>query len=89
MAPSKKSFLPSLIRITAIVWLVFILSFSLGVYVYSAKKWPYPVVEDIEKFIKGHSEEKTTLIDKIKNDLGAKPTRHIVYPQTQYPTPAH
>ncbi|MCP4666641.1 MAG: hypothetical protein GY849_09755 [Deltaproteobacteria bacterium] len=66
-----------MVRLIALCWLVFIVAFLTGLYVYGKKIWPYPIVKEFEEFVAGHSEEKTTLAQKIANDLGNKPTRHM------------
>lgn len=45
---------------------------------YSAKKWPYPIIAELEKFISGDKEETKSLVQKVKNDLNFKPERHII-----------
>lgn len=87
MKPSKNKTASRIIFFIAAFWLIFICSTSLGIYIYAAKKWPYPLVKEIEKFIKGNSEEKTSLIEKIQNDLNFKPARHIVHSQKHYTIP--
>ncbi len=65
-------------RAVAALWLIFLLAFFLGIYVYSNKKWPYPLINEIELYVAGHSEEDTNLVEKVKNDLDIVPSRHIV-----------
>lgn len=66
-----------LIRILAIVWLVALASFAFGVYVSIAKIWPYSVIEEVMLFVEGDEEESTTLVEKVANDIGIKPNRHL------------
>ena len=70
---SKKIF-----KIFSLCWLLFLVSFSLGLYIYGAKVWPYPLIKEIERFISGHNMEQATLGEKILNDLNFKPSRHLV-----------
>ncbi len=67
-----------LIFIISCSWLAILSAFSIGVYVYATKKWPYPLIAEIEKFITGDKEETKTLVEKVKNDLNFKPERHII-----------
>jgi hypothetical protein len=66
------------IRVVAMCWLILLAGFFGGVYVSGAQIWPYPILKDIKDFIAGHKEEKTSLAEKLENDLGIKPSRHIV-----------
>jgi len=61
----------------SVVWLMAVSAFLLGVYVYAAQKWPYPLIVEIEEFIAGDKEEGKSLIERVKNDLNFKPTRHL------------
>jgi Arylsulfotransferase (ASST) len=66
------------VRQLAIYWLIFITAFIGGIYLYSAQRWPYPLVKQVEDYIRGDEGEQTTLFEKISNDLNLKPTRLIV-----------
>jgi hypothetical protein len=66
------------IRIVSLCWLVLLAGFLGGIYVYATEIWPYPILKDIKDFVAGHEEEKTSLAEKLENDLGIKPSRHIV-----------
>lgn len=72
--PGVGKFIP----IISAIWLVILLAFSLGIYIYAAKKWPYPLIAEIEKFIAGDKEETKSLVQKVKNDLNFRPERHII-----------
>lgn len=76
-----------LLRLLAIFWLVIVFAFSLGIYTYSSKKWPYPVIKSLEAFIAGNSEEKTGIVQKIQNDLDITPNRHLVKSQKEISIP--
>jgi len=71
------------IFLISFVWLAVLTAFTIGVYVYAAKKWPYPLIAEIEKFVAGDKEETKTLVEKVKNDLNFKPTRHIISSQRE------
>lgn len=71
-------------KLTALLWLVFIFSFVLGVVTYITETWPYPLINEIETFVKGHPEERTNLMQKIENDFGVKPSRHIFEMKDDY-----
>ena len=64
-------------RMIAAFWLVFLLGFSGGLFVYYTKVWPYGTLKEIERFVRGHLSEDLSLVEKIKNDLDFKPSRHI------------
>jgi hypothetical protein len=67
-----------IIRVIALCWLVFLIAFILGLYVYHTKIWPYAILENIKNFVAGDIEERSSLSEKIKNDFNLKPCRHIV-----------
>ncbi|SLM29965.1 putative Lipoprotein [Desulfamplus magnetovallimortis] len=69
----------NIVIILSFSWLVFCAAFTLGVYVYSARIWPYPVISAVENFITGDSAESTTVVEKLMNDFDFKPTRQIVH----------
>ena len=66
------------VMVIALCWLVFVTAFMAGLYVYAAQVWPYPIVAKIQQFVAGDTEEKATLMEKVKNDLNFKPARHII-----------
>ena len=66
------------IRSVAICWLIFITAFISGIYLYSAQLWPYPLVKQLEAYLRGNEGEQTTLMEKISNDLDLRPSRLIV-----------
>jgi len=63
------------LRWIAAGWLIFVLAFSLGVYIYAAQVWPYPIIHSIERFVIGAGQE-LSLLEKLRNDLGLAPERH-------------
>ena len=71
------------IRFAALWWIVFLVAFCCGLYVYRAKVWPYSLINEIELFIAGHNMEQATLGEKILNDLNLKPSRHLVDSDTK------
>lgn len=78
MPMKAKSGPGKVVFIISFAWLIILSAFSYGVYSYAAKKWPYPLIAEIEKFVVGDKEEKKTLVEKVKNDLNFKPERHII-----------
>jgi hypothetical protein len=62
-------------------------SFSAGIYIYAAKKWPYPMIQELEQFMVGDPGESTTLLEKIQNDLNILPSRHIATSQKTFHIP--
>jgi hypothetical protein len=78
------------VRVVAASWLVFLVGFFGGVFVYYTKVWPYGVLKEIKEFATGHAEESTSLMEKIKNDLEFEPSRYItgdadaIFPNNQY-----
>jgi len=77
------------IRLAAIVWLVFVFGFGLGIYIHATEHWPYPLVEEFQAFVAGHQEEQTGLVEKISNDLNITPARHIADLNQPFPVPDH
>ncbi len=75
-------------RMIAICWLVFIIAFFYGIYIYANQIWPYPIVDAMQKFAAGDPEEKTSLVEKLENDLDIVPARHIVDCEKKYPIPS-
>lgn len=78
-----------LIRTLALLWLVFLGAFALGAYVVASQTWPYPLIAAVQAFVAGDAGEDTTLVDKLINDLGITPARHVVDSQLSYPIPSH
>ncbi len=78
------------VRVVAASWLVFLVGFFGGIFVYYTKVWPYGVLKEIKDFATGHAEESTSLMEKIKNDLEFEPSRYItgdadpLFPNNQY-----
>ena len=64
-------------------FLVFFLGFMSGWIVYSGKHGPYQIMRDLEKFL--FTQESLTLVQKLKNDFGIYPYRHLA----QYQVPAN
>ena len=60
----------------AIAWIALIAGVVLGLYVYSAQIWPYPLVREVEAWVVG--EGITTFGEKLANDFNLVPTRHLV-----------
>ncbi|WP_321491549.1 arylsulfotransferase family protein [uncultured Desulfobacter sp.] len=84
---SEKKNRGSFLRLLALCWLVFLTSFCAGIYIYVAKIWPYPIIITIEKFLAGHPEENTSLLEKLENDLDIIPARHLVNSEKEYDIP--
>ena len=63
-------------RMLSIIWLVFLLSFTAGLVVMDQKVWPYSVVQELKKFVRGGAGEQTDLVGRIKNDLNLGTGRH-------------
>jgi hypothetical protein len=68
------------LSILALSWLIFLAAFAGGVVTAERKTWPYPLIQEWLAFIAGHAEERTTLGQKLQNDLGLAPARHLVTP---------
>ena len=67
----------------AVIWLVLLAGFMAGLYVYATRCWPYPLVRSVEAWLSG--EGGATLGDKLANDLGLSPARHLVRAQYRPP----
>ena len=66
-----------IVRTILAFYLILVAGFSLGVVVMHSKIWPYEPIFNVYHFVQGHIEEETSLVDKIANDLGIKPSRHF------------
>ncbi len=71
------------IQKTALAYLVGLGLFAWGVSVGLYQVFPYSYILKVQEFAAGHDLEKeTTVIEKLENDLGLKPKRHVYsYPQ--------
>lgn len=86
--PEPASRLPLLFAVLAAAWLLFVAAWGLGAWAVATKTWPWPQIESMLGFVAGDKEEGTTLAEKVKNDFGWKPSRHIVESQRKYEAPA-
>jgi len=73
-----------IIQIVALVWLVAIAAFALGMYVNATQAWPYGLIQELRGFAAGNAAEETTLVEKVANDLDVHPSRHIVRPKRPF-----
>jgi hypothetical protein len=87
-APKSKDPLRWL-RNIAIIWLLFLAAYSLGYLTRHQSLWPDELLSQVSEFVVGDSEEQTTLTEKVLNDFGLKPGRHIVETQKAYDIPDH
>lgn len=75
------------IRNIALLWLVFLCAYFLGIATHKWKIWPYRALSEIKTFVAGDGDEDTSLRDRVINDVGANPARHIVELQDAYEIP--
>ena len=81
---------PEFLRVAALVWLALVAVYALGAVSATKHYWPYSQIHAAWQFVVGHPEERTTLWQKIVNDAGALPLRHVVprapkaYPDSAY-----
>ncbi|MEM1411548.1 MAG: arylsulfotransferase family protein [Pseudomonadota bacterium] len=75
------------LRGLAIVWLVFLGAYGLGYMTHRAELWPFASLEATSEFIFGDGVEQTTLSERVLNDFGVRPSRHIVETQRVYEIP--
>lgn len=68
----------AVVRILALCWLVLVAGFLYGAWAVKEGLWPWPAIAEFEAWIAGHEEEDTSLTEKVQNDLGVKPSRHLV-----------
>ncbi len=68
------------LQVLAIVWLVVVGAGLYGMKAAEQGWWPYPTLKEVEAFLAGNEEESTTLTEKVQNDLGLLPARHLVPP---------
>ncbi len=73
-----------------LVWLALVAFYALGAVSATNQWWPYSQIRAAWRFVAGHPEESTTLWQKILNDAGVLPLRHVVpaapkaYPDSAY-----
>ena len=72
-----------MIRKLAIYYIIFLLAFTWGIFVGYKKVFPYNIIRSIAKevseFYKGGKDLKDiSIVDKIKNDIGLLPSRHLI-----------
>ncbi len=75
------------IRNLAVLWLVFLGAFVFGAITIAWKTWPFEPMRAAWQFARGDAEETTSLAEKLKNDFGIKPARHIVDSHRRYTVP--
>lgn len=81
---------PEFLRVAALVWLALVVVYALGAVSATKQYWPYSQIHAAWRFVVGHPEERTTLWQKIVNDTGALPLRHVVPPAPKaYPDSAY
>ncbi len=64
-------------RMISFFWLVFLLAFFLGLFVYDSRIWPYKPLRQAKLFLKGAAAENLSLMAMIENDLSFRPNRYI------------
>ncbi|MEQ9488623.1 MAG: hypothetical protein RIM72_06480 [Alphaproteobacteria bacterium] len=74
-----------LVRLFAIIYVISMVAFILGLYVSHARVWPFPIIRDIYRFVQGHRDEATSVFEKLSNDAGIRPERFL-YDYTFDPT---
>ncbi|MCB2227045.1 MAG: aryl-sulfate sulfotransferase [Desulfarculaceae bacterium] len=67
----------------AVAWLVLLVGFMAGLYVYASRCWPYPLVRSVEAWLAGEGD--ATFSDKLANDLDISPSRHLVVSRHNIP----
>jgi len=74
----------------ALVWLTLVVAYAVGAVSATKQLWPYAQISAALQFMVGHPEEKTSLWQKISNDLGGLPLRHVVPSAAKaFPDPAY
>ncbi len=70
--------------------LVFALAYGYGLASYKYNLWPYTALAEVGRFVAGHRGETTTFAEKVLNDAGIRPTRHLRKPaKLAYPASAY
>src|SRR5262245_52620870 len=65
------------IRITAAAYLLLMAGFVAGLYVARQRVWPFAHVQEITRFVRGHRDETSNLLQKVLNDTGVRPGRFL------------
>ncbi len=73
----------SLWRGVALAWIMLVVGFCAGLYVYLGQVWPYPLIQQLEDWYRG--EGFTTFEQKVANDLDLVPSRHLVTSSHEIP----
>lgn len=58
-------------------WLLVLVAFGAGILVMERQLWPYPLVREVFDYVTVDPEQEVALKDKIRNDFGGIPARHI------------
>ncbi|NIP43553.1 MAG: hypothetical protein GWN27_14000 [candidate division Zixibacteria bacterium] len=64
-----------LLRNIGLAWLILLAGIALGMYIFTARVWPYPVLKEVMAFVAGHPAEETSIAEKLENDLDLKPSQ--------------
>lgn len=73
----------------AAVWLVFVVAYVVGYLTHKLELWPFATIQTTSDFLLGDDVEQVTLKEKVLNDFGMRPARHIVESQRKVDIPAH
>lgn len=76
------------VRAAAVGWLLFLGAYALGMATHKYEFWPYDTLKQVWTFVVGDGVESTTLTERVLNDFGLRPARHIVETQRAYEVPA-
>lgn len=71
------------------VWLLFVGAWTLGFASYHFEMWPHGPVKAAWLYVTGIEGEEKNLADRLENDFGNRPARHMVTPRLPFDVPAH
>lgn len=65
------------VRAVAVCWLIFVTAFAWGASTVKFHFFPYQIFKDLADFSKGDANESTSVVQKLKNDVGLTPERFL------------
>lgn len=89
MNQASKSRLPTVVAGLAAAWLLFLFAYGLGMASSRLGWWPSEYLDTVWSYVTGDGVESVTLQERVLNDFGVKPARHVVESQRRYAVPDH
>jgi len=65
------------LTLAGVGYLLALISFAAGIYVAHTRSWPFYEIRDVWRFVQGHRDETTSLLQKLTNDMDIRPARAL------------